>query len=109
MKIKYKGFILMEIIISTFIVSLIALGIIASYVNISNIYKKTNSIDTMTRIGNAAMEETLAGQTYNSENEKYQVDITENIYSNDLRRIEITVRNEELNEDITFISYRKKD
>lgn len=110
MKKKYKGFILMELIISTFIVSLIALGIMASYINISKIYNKTNIIDTMIRIGNSAMEESLAGKSYNSINDKFEINISESTYSNDLKRIEVTVRSEELNEDLKFISYsRKKD
>ena len=104
MKKKYKGFILMEVIISTFIVSLIALGIMATYVNISKIYLKTSTLDTMTRIGNAAMEESLAGITYSSDNEKYKVEINEDSYSSDLKRIEITVRSEDLDEELTFIS-----
>lgn len=109
MKKKVKATILMEIIISVFIISLISLGILKSYISISNNYYKTMTIGSMTRLGNMAMEETLAGKEFVNENTKYQLEINKTNFSDSLSRIEIIVLSEEFDEEIKFISYKREE
>lgn len=105
---KVKASILMEVIISTFLVSLIALGILASLINLAGVNRKIYLLNEMEKVANSTMEEALAGININKDN-NFLVAVEKSSFSDNLQKIEVKVTCEEINEEVKFISYQRTE
>lgn len=103
---KVKGFILLELIISIFFLSILSLGIYKSYITIQNLHNVNSIKEEIYEVVSNATESKILGQDYI--NDKFEIEIYESEYNGYLNKIEVIVYSEEINYEEKLITYYQK-
>lgn len=103
---KVKAFMLIELIISIFIISIIALGIFKTLITFINLKDKLLKVEEMNRIAVSVIECSFAEEKF-GEKDGYKIEVKTTPYSDSLDKIFVKVRCDEISEEVQLISYKR--
>lgn len=102
---KMKGFILIELIVSIFFLSIITLGIFQSFLTLQNINNKQKIKNEMFNIAKDVVETEISGINYINTETKFIIDISKNSYKENLTKVSVSVYSQELNDETKLSIY----
>lgn len=104
---KLKGAILVEVIISAFLVSIITMLIMVNIHSQLKISNATNDRQKLSNMAMSAVSHTSAGENYMVE-EGYELDVQKNTYNDRIGKVKVLVRSKDTGETIVYEAYYEK-
>lgn len=110
MKNKIKGFVLIELIISVFILSIISFGIYRSILSLQNIHKNQIIKKELLNTAKNVIESEISGITFIEKDSKFTINVAKEKHSANLEKLTVKVYSEVIDDEAElFVYYEKKD